>query len=111
MSSPNGDQWRTANLHDIPAHAHSVAEQQGKQTYMDGPEHTRVASEHMIPAHQQSSPTTSAHGVVSFGHREIAALAHELWLARGCPEGSPEEDWFKAAHLLRARAETSAHGQ
>jgi hypothetical protein len=26
--------------------------------------------------------------------REIAALAHELWKARGCPEGSPETDCF-----------------
>ena len=28
--------------------------------------------------------------------REIAALAHRLWQARGCPDGTPEEDWFRA---------------
>ena len=32
----------------------------------------------------ESSPT----------HEEIAALAYSLWEARGCPEGSPEEDWL-----------------
>ena len=26
----------------------------------------------------------------------VAALAHSLWLVRGCPEGSPEIDWFSA---------------
>lgn len=31
---------------------------------------------------------------------EIAALAHELWKARGCPEGSPETDWFHAEEQL-----------
>jgi hypothetical protein len=41
-----------------------------------------------------------------FGHDDIARLAHELWQGRGCPQGSPEEDWFRAAHELRARAES-----
>ena len=31
---------------------------------------------------------------------EIAALAYRLWLERGCPEGSPEEDWFLAEREL-----------
>jgi hypothetical protein len=46
------------------------------------------------------------HGVAAFGHDDIAALAHELWQARGCPQGSPEEDWFRAAEQLRARSYT-----
>jgi DUF2934 family protein len=32
---------------------------------------------------------------------EIAALAYDLWHARGCPDGSPEEDWFRAEQNLR----------
>lgn len=35
---------------------------------------------------------------------EIAVLAHRLWLDRGCPEGSPEEDWFLAERELGQRA-------
>jgi hypothetical protein len=27
---------------------------------------------------------------------QIATLAYALWHERGCPEGSPEEDWLKA---------------
>jgi hypothetical protein len=26
-----------------------------------------------------------------------------LWQARGCPKGSPEEDWFHAVQNLRDR--------
>ena len=33
---------------------------------------------------------------------EIAALAYHLWQDRGCPLGSPEEDWYKAEELLTA---------
>jgi len=33
----------------------------------------------------------------------IAALAYEFWHARGCPEGSPEVDWFRAEQELRGR--------
>jgi hypothetical protein len=49
----------------------------------------------------------AGHGVPTFGHDEIAALAHSLWQARGCPEGSPHVDWLRAAEQLRSRS--SAH--
>ena len=29
-------------------------------------------------------------------HEQIAALAYALRQERGCPEGSPEEDWFQS---------------
>jgi hypothetical protein len=45
------------------------------------------------------------HGIATFGHDDIARLAHALWQARGGAPGSPEEDWFRAAYELRARAE------
>jgi len=38
---------------------------------------------------------------------DIAALARELWVARGCPEGSPETDWFQAEEQLLHRGEDS----
>ena len=34
----------------------------------------------------------------------IATLAYELWLERGCPIGSAEEDWFQAERVLADRA-------
>jgi hypothetical protein len=32
----------------------------------------------------------------------VAKLAYQLWAERGRPEGTPEEDWFRAQDLLRA---------
>ncbi|MEO8052577.1 MAG: DUF2934 domain-containing protein [Acidobacteriota bacterium] len=46
----------------------------------------------------------AGHGVATFGYDEIAALAHSLWQARGCPEGSPEVDWLGATEQLRSRS-------
>jgi hypothetical protein len=33
--------------------------------------------------------------------RRTALLAYEFWRERGCPEGSPEQDWFLAEEHLR----------
>lgn len=38
-------------------------------------------------------------------YEEISVLAYSLWEARGRPEGTPEEDWFKAEETLRANVE------
>ena len=35
--------------------------------------------------------------------REIADLAYQRWVERGCPQGSPEEDWFEAERELLSR--------
>lgn len=34
---------------------------------------------------------------------EIARLAYSYWEARGCQDGSADEDWFRAEKELRAR--------
>ena len=36
--------------------------------------------------------------------RLIAALAYEFWQAKGCPDGTPDEDWFRAEETLKNRA-------
>lgn len=33
-------------------------------------------------------------------HEEIAAKAYALWESRGKPDGSPQEDWFRARQEL-----------
>jgi len=33
--------------------------------------------------------------------RRTELLAHQFWRARGCPEGSPDQDWFLAEEQLR----------
>ena len=95
---------RTAELQDGAAHAHRVAEQQGKQDHLTGHEHSRQASEHSQNSHDTRTGATVGHGIAAFGHAEIADRAYELWQKRGCPDGSPEEDWYRAAEELRSRA-------
>jgi|SRR5579863_2109920 len=106
---------RAAELNDGAAHAHRVAEQNENQDHLMGPERSRQALEHAPNGHSpdEHSPDapphghgTVGHGIIAFGHNEIAALAHELWQARGCPDGSSQEDWFHAAEQLRSRAHT-----
>jgi Protein of unknown function (DUF2934) len=97
---------RAAELHDVAAHAHRMAEEdRGKQDHLTGSEHSRLALEHSVDAHDVTSHASNAgHGVAGFGHDQIARRAHELWQARGCPEGSPEVDWFRAAAELRSHS-------
>jgi hypothetical protein len=47
--------------------------------------HTRTEP-HIAPDIDIAKPTED----------EIGALAYQLWNSRGCPIGSPEEDWFSA---------------
>ena len=39
-------------------------------------------------------------------HKRIAHLAYLYWEARGRPDGSSEEDWFRAEEELRRRKST-----
>jgi len=39
---------------------------------------------------------------------EIASLAYSYWQSRGCPAGSPWEDWFRAERDLKGKSSTSA---
>ncbi len=32
---------------------------------------------------------------------ELAKLAYSLWHKRGCPAGSPEQDWAEAEQVLK----------
>ena len=100
---------QAAELHDAAAHAHSVAEQQGKQDHLSDHELSRQALEHSQETPQHKQAPTVGHGIAAFGHAEISALAHQLWQARGCPLGSPQEDWFRAAEELRSRASIPPH--
>ena len=105
-ASQRDTRQQAAEIHDNAAHAHDVAEHQGKQDHLTGHEQSRQAEEHSHHAHQPAEAATVGHGIAAFGHADIAALAYELWQARGCPDGSPEEDWFRAAEELRSRAHT-----
>ena len=38
----------------------------------------------------------------------IAARAYQLWLDRGCPDGTDQEDWYRAEQELRDAADKAA---
>ena len=97
---------RAAELHDIAAHAHRAAEREGKGEHETGHEHSRRALEHSATAHRQTQLSLNRNGLTTFGHHETAELAFSLWEARGCPNGSPEEDWSHATKQLLARAQS-----
>jgi len=40
--------------------------------------------------------------------REIEERAYQSWIDRGCPMGSPEEDWFRAEQELISRFAASS---
>ena len=66
---------------------------------------TPVAKQHRTTVTSDTSGAAAAKGLdpaVAASPRraadraEIARLAYSYWQARGCPDGSPEEDWLRA---------------
>ena len=105
MSGHINDHRRAAELHDIAAHAHnSAAVAHEKQDHATGHERSRRALEHSAEAFQRSELALAhkAHGIETSGHHEIATMAYAIWQSRGCPEGSPEEDWSRAENAWLA---------
>jgi len=47
---------------------------------------------------QKNEQTAALPGALDY--ERVARLAYSYWEARGCPIGSPEEDWFRAEHEL-----------
>jgi hypothetical protein len=95
---------QAAELSAVAAHAHETGEFHGKQDQATAGEHAHHELERVHDGPSNVHETTVGHGIAAFGHNDIAALAYQLWEARGCPEGSPEEDWFEAVKQLRSRA-------
>ena len=99
--------YRAAELHDRAADAHRIVQKNENSGEMTGDEHSRQALDHSQAADKLTKAVAFGYGVTTFGHDEIATLAYELWQARGCPHGSPEEDWLRAEIELRARVSKS----
>jgi hypothetical protein len=120
-SHNNGSRYenhqRAAELHEMAAHAHrTAAEMHEKQDHQTGQEISRQALEHSRQAFEHTGQMhrdgVNEHGIAALGHFEISELAYSLWQGRGCPEGSPDEDWLHAADQLRARSSSlSAAGR
>ena len=55
--------------------------------------HRKPAAESTILPLETPVDTTS---------EDISRLAYSLWQERGCPAGTPEEDWLRAEQLLQS---------
>jgi hypothetical protein len=97
-----------AEHRDLAVHAHRTgAEHHGKEDHLTGHENSRQDLEHSnkayLHAQQEHQKTGSEHGATAAKEPDIAALAYQLWQGRRCPDGSPEEDWFRAVEALQRR--------
>lgn len=64
---------------------------------------TREASmtQHTPAKVEWESPAPPAPQYDPMEDKAIAQLAYEYWTQRGCPMGSPEEDWYRAEREIR----------
>ena len=87
---------------------HGAAARHGKEDHLTGHESSRQELEHANRAYlhldQEHAAEHSDHVTGEWKHDDIAALAYQIWQSRGCPHGSPEEDWFRAIAELRLRS-------
>ncbi len=76
------------------------------------PTRTDVVPSELTPSEQPIGPQASNARSAVVGervapelrtseHEQIALLASWYWQERGCPEGSPEQDWFRAEHAMQ----------
>jgi len=62
-----------------------------------------ISSDAMKMMPETSTVSESVKTVATVGptESEIATVAHQLWLDRGCPAGSLQEYWFRAEATLK----------
>jgi hypothetical protein len=60
-----------------------------KQAQFETPSQHETALDPQLTEHDGTEPAPSQRD-------QIALLAYSYWEARGCPFGSPEEDWLRA---------------
>ena len=58
----------------------------------------------MMPERSAGSESVKTAATVSPTESEIATVAYQLWLDNGCPDGSDQEDWFRAEAMLLRNA-------
>ena len=66
--------------------------------------HETVNGKHLKPPDARSEQPAELPASILLTELDVANLAYQRWVKRGCPEGSPEEDWYEAEHELQSRA-------
>ena len=68
-------------------------------------EHIRTAGG---SGHRSDEAAEISVGHPSFDRDAIGRLAYFYWEERGCPNDSPDEDWFRAEAEVRRRLDAAA---
>jgi hypothetical protein len=55
----------------------------------------------LLPSFQRANSRGECMEHQEVDQSKLDQVAYEFWLERGCPMGSPEEDWFRAEQKLR----------
>ena len=63
----------------------------------------RLPEDHVQEEVVVQSPEVQPTATAGLESEETARLAHQHWLERGCPIGTPEEDWFRAEEEIKLR--------
>ncbi len=74
-----------------------------RSKYVASPAEAPVVSEPEVATPE----TTNGAAAYEPTHEEIALVAYQYWEARGRQGGSSEEDWHRAEHELRSKAQTA----
>jgi hypothetical protein len=72
-----------------------------KSTRAAAPEKA-MATVTRIDVNRESGPASRT--LIGISAEEVARLAHQYWLERGCQHGRDAEDWFRAEQELRSKA-------
>lgn len=59
---------------------------------------------------QPADPELEAPSTRIIPHDQVASLAYKYWEERGQPNGTPDEDWFRAEHALKEGGENTGEG-
>jgi hypothetical protein len=60
-------------------------------------------TKYAFPSNDTDTDSLSLTSGANLGQSELAQLAYDLWCKRGCPYGTPDEDWFAAEEILRSK--------
>ena len=98
----SADTWTVAEEYYL--RAKRVCAEASLLTLLAGeiPEEERVWWEESLEHLREMLEGLSVLGSTPTGE-SIPTLARALWKARGCPEGSPEHDWFQAERALQSQ--------
>ena len=75
--------------------------------------HPKKTNSPVRPAEIQDSAAPGGANTEPTSEDVVSKRAYELWLERGCPEGSPEEDWYRAERemgIVAVSAEQTIQG-